>query len=170
MVMSLHPVPRATTPPRWRLVNAPYLLPANELLAEFKTCNKLPQVLACAVADLVNADEALLSNTDGFVVEASRSNLFWIQDRAVCTARLASGVLPGVTRSVVMELCARLDLAVQLTDITPAKLLQTDGVFLSLTSLGIVEAVSLDRRPLAVSPLTAQIRHGYEGVVQNESR
>src|SRR5213593_2119906 len=81
LIMSLHPRPASGLPtlPRWRLITSRLRLPANEPLAQFKTCNKLPQILARAEADAAGAEEALLLNTDGFVVEASSSNLFWLE-------------------------------------------------------------------------------------------
>src|SRR5215472_16973761 len=81
IVMSLHeflPVD-PENPPGWRLITSSFRLPADEALAQFKTCNKLPQILARAEADAAGADEALLSNTEGHVVEASSSNLFWVE-------------------------------------------------------------------------------------------
>src|SRR6266478_1503384 len=95
LAMSLHPAPSIDpqTPPRWRLTTSTLRLPAGEPLAQFKTCNKLSQVLARAEADAAGADEALLLNTDGHVVEGASSNLFWIEDQTVCTPPLASGIL-----------------------------------------------------------------------------
>ena len=66
LLMSLHsaPVFDFEKPPRWRLATSSFRLPANEPLAQFKTCNKLPQILARAQADEAGADEALLLNTE----------------------------------------------------------------------------------------------------------
>ncbi|HWF19526.1 MAG TPA: aminotransferase class IV, partial [Verrucomicrobiae bacterium] len=167
LAMTLHtaPEPKPGPPPAWRVVTASCRLPANEALAEFKTCNKLPQILARAEADASGADEALLLNTDGNIVEASSSNLFWIANDSVCTSPLQSGVLAGVTRLVVSEICKKLSLTACEEVITPAGLRRAQGAFLSLSSWGIVEIASLDGHPLARSPLTAKIRAAYEDLV-----
>src|SRR5215471_4599082 len=107
VVMSLHPAP-ALDPdrmPQWNLITSTIRLPAKEPLAQFKTCNKLPQILARAEADANGTQEALLLNSDGFVVEATNSNFFWVQGNTVRTSPLISGILPGVTRAVVCEIC-----------------------------------------------------------------
>jgi len=171
LVMSLHPAPVLDfeNPPRWRLAVSSFRLPANEPLAQFKTCNKLPQILARAESDQAGADEALILNTEGCVVEASSSNLFWIDSGHVCTPPLAAGVLPGVTRAVVLELCTALGLAVGHTGITPETLAQTDGVFLSLSSIGIAEAMSLDGRPLRLSPEVGRIHKAYGELCARET-
>ena len=166
LVMSLHPAPDANgQPPVWRVITASGRLPANEPLAEFKTCNKLPQILARAEAEAAGVDEALLLNTNGEVVEAASSNLFWIQDNCVGTPPLSSGILAGVTRLVVLEICRTLSLPTREAAITPAELQRVHGIFLSLSSWGIIEIVSLDGRELARSPWIAKIRDAYNGMV-----
>ena len=169
LVMSLHPVPTSGPPQRWRLVTTPFRLPADEPLSQFKTCNKLAQILARAQADAAGADEALLMNTEGRVVEASSSNLFWLVDRAVCTPPLAAGVLPGVTRAVVFELCRTMGLAVRETSLPLPKLYGADGLFLSLTTIGLAEGVSLDGRPLARSAVVTELNQAYWNLAREET-
>ena len=162
LALTLHPAPDSQTqPPTWRVITASCRLPAHQPLAEFKTCNKLPQILARAEADAARADEALLLNTNGEIVEASSGNLFWIRQDTVCTPPLNSGILAGVTRLVVLEICRALGLTLREASITPAALRQVQGAFLSLSSWGIIEIVSLDDYPLARSPLADKIRNAY---------
>jgi aminodeoxychorismate lyase len=163
LVMTLHPAP-AIDPakhPRWKLLTASFRLPAKEALAQFKTCNKLAQVLARAEAEAGGADEAVLLNTDGYVVEGASSNLFWIQDSTVFTPPLATGILAGVTRALIVELCEELRIPVLENAATPQELFHAQGVFVSLSTLGVVEAASLDGNPLETSPLTGRIRQAY---------
>jgi aminodeoxychorismate lyase len=166
LVMTLHPAPTGEKTPRWRLMTSAVRLPANEPLAQFKTCNKLPQILARSQADNAGADEALLLNSDGWVVEASSSNLFWIEGGAICTPPLASGILPGVTRAVVREICQSLGLNWRESQTTPQGLHEAEGVFLALSSYGIVEAISLDSKPLRCSELTERLQGAYEGLIR----
>lgn len=170
LVMSLHPAPTfdPQNPPKWKLATSSLHLPAGEALAQFKTCNKLPQILARAEAEAAGADEALLLNTDGFVVEGSGSNLFWIDSDTVCTPPLASGILAGVTRVVVLEICRSLGLKAREAATTLEELQRKDGVFLSVSSWGVVEARSLDGHGLKQSPLTEAIRAAYERLVRAE--
>src|ERR1051326_2720628 len=171
LVMSTHSQPDSSrqTPLRWRLVTSRFRLPADEPLAQFKTCNKLPQILARAEADAAGADEALLLNTDGYVVEGASSNLFWVGDNTVCTPPLASGILPGVTRAVVLEICQTCGLAVREANVNPDRLRSAKGVFLSLSSRGIVEGLLLDGKALAQSTLVERLRVAYWGLVRAES-
>lgn len=172
LVMSLHPAPSHSLPsdgiPRWKLITSSHRLPANESLAQFKTCNKLAQILARAEADAAGADEALLLNTEGFVVEGASSNLFWIEGDTICTPPLAGGVLPGVTRSVVFEICGMLKLKTIEANIGIARLKLADGIFVSLSSVGIMEAASLDGHILKSCPWIEQIQDKYRELAMSE--
>ena len=163
LAMTLHPAPKMDlkNPPRWKLISSSFRLPSNEPLAQFKTCNKLPQILARAEADAAGADEALLLNTNGFVVEGASSNLFWVEGNKILTPPLAAGILAGVTRAAVFEIGAKLKIPVRQKNVRLKNLARADGIFLSLSSYGIVEAKSLDGKILRRSPLAAQIARTY---------
>lgn len=172
LVMSLHPAPvaPASGPAPWTLITSTHRLPATETLARFKTGNKLVQVLARAEADAAGVDEALLLNTDGLVVEGTASNLFWLRHGTVCTPPPTSGILAGVTRALVLELCHQLAVPVQESNVTPEALRHTEGMFLTLSSLGVVEAVEWDGVPLARSPLLEKIHRAFAETVGAETR
>ncbi len=171
LVISCHP--QRTVDPRqplgWRLIVSSSRLAPNDPIALFKGCSKLHQILARMEADAAGADEALLLNTDGHVAEATGSNLFWIEKQTVCTPALTAGILPGVTREAVFEICHALNFPTREANISPEQLRSVDGIFLSLSSFGIVECVSLDGHPLAQSPLAKQIRAAYEALLQRET-
>ncbi len=163
LVMSLHAASALDlqNPPRWRLFTSAVRIPSGQPLAQHKTCNKLAQILARAEAETSGADEALLLNTDGEVAEAASSNVFWINKEVVGTPPLTSGILAGVTRTVILNICESLGVPVGEIRIQPESLRQADGVFLSLSSMGVVEVISLDGNPLRRSPLVEKIRLAY---------
>ena len=171
LVLAQHPAKgRASNPgPGWRLATASVRLPAGEALARYKTNNKLPQILARAEAEARGAHEALLLNTDGQVVEAASSNLFWVRAGTVFTPPLDSGILAGVTRAVVFELCQALGIPAREGSLRPAALARQDAVFLSLSSLGVVAACELDGQPLRQSPLVGALRRAYWRLVTDET-
>lgn len=170
LVMSLHPAPdrEALAHSRWKLTVSSLRIPAGDPLSHHKTCSRLIQVLAAAEARERGADEALLINTDGHVTEGSTSNVFWIENGKVCTPAVAVGALAGVTRAAVLELCDSLKVPRTEQSITPADLFSRDGVFLSLTTSGIVEAASIDGKPLRSSPVAAVLQRKFEALVERE--
>jgi aminodeoxychorismate lyase len=157
MTLDRAPVPAQSRMQQWSVITADIRLPEGEALAQFKTCNKLAQILARSRADAAGAHEALLLNTKGEVVEGAAGNLFWVKDGCVMTPPLHSGILAGVTRQAVLDICKKLGIPLRQNATTPEELAKAEGVFLSLSSLGVVEVVSLDGLRLRTSPLTAKI-------------
>src|SRR5215468_8805580 len=169
LAMSLHAAagPPADAP-GWRLLTSRVRLPANELLARFKTCNKLAQIVARAEADAAGANEALLLNTDGWVVEGASSNLFWINAGRIHTPPLGAGILPGVTRAVIKELCDSTKLEFQESETTAQQLKSCEGLFLSLSSAGVAEGITLDGMQLERSPMVRRLHSAYWELLESE--
>ncbi len=107
------------------------------------------------------ADEALLLNTNGEVAEAASGNLFWVSSGRVCTVPAGRGVLPGITRAVVLEICQTLRLPTDQCIIKPEALRNSEGIFITQSAFGIVPVAALDGKPVASSPLVDQIRRAY---------
>jgi branched-subunit amino acid aminotransferase/4-amino-4-deoxychorismate lyase len=170
VVMSLHPAPSRDSlhGVMWKLTVSSFRIPANDLLANHKTCSRLLHVCVAAEARERGADESLVVNTNNEVTEGGTSNVFWIDRGTVCTTPLAEGVLPGVTRAAVLEACDALGMARAERLVRPEQLSTMDGVFLSFTSRGLVEAESLDGRPLRRSPITLRLQREFEALLVRE--
>ncbi|SHI44162.1 branched-chain amino acid aminotransferase [Clostridium cavendishii DSM 21758] len=80
-----------------------------------------------------NAYEAILVNHDGNITEGSRSNMFMVKGGAVYTSNVKA-VLPGVTRSTIIELCKKNNIKVCEVDINYKEIETFDGLFMSGTS------------------------------------
>ncbi|HUR46985.1 MAG TPA: aminotransferase class IV [Candidatus Saccharimonadales bacterium] len=171
LVMSLHPAPVIATqkPPQWRLITTSYRVQPGDPLAKFKTCNKLRQILARREADEAGADEGLLLDEYGLVAEATSGNIFWVDKEWVHTPPVEEGVLPGVTRAIVFELCKRLGFECYEGGIRPDLFPTIEGVFVSLSSWGIVEVSHMDGRKLMTSEIVARLRGEYQRLVQEET-
>ncbi|PYK97397.1 MAG: hypothetical protein DME18_02055 [Verrucomicrobia bacterium] len=170
-VMALYPREPVDpqNPPLWRLKTSSYKLPASDPLSSFKTNNKLMQVLARAEAEIEDVDDALMLNTNGEVAETTSANIFWIYRDTVYTTPTGRGALPGITRAVVLELCQALNLPTNKRVIKPESLRNSEGIFLSLSSLGIVPVGALDGESVSSSPIVDKILTTYHEVVQRET-
>ncbi len=170
LVMTMEPAGAIdpANPTRWRLVTSSFRLPPADRLASHKTGNKLLQVMARREAEDAEADEALLVNTQGEVAEAASANLFWTRGSVAYTSPTAVGVLPGVTRAVVLEICAGLQIPVKkrLTKIDLVK--GSDALFLTNSAHGIIDVPSLDGHVFLGSPLVDQIRSIFNDVLRRE--
>jgi len=163
VAMSLHTAPPldVENPICWRLVTSALRIPTGDPLASFKTLNKLAHVMARLEALEQQAHEALLLNTNGEAAEAASGNLFWVARGRVCTVPADSGVLPGVTRAAVLEICQTLGLPADQRVIKPEGLRKSEGIFITQSVFGVVPVTALDGEAVATSPLVDQIRRAW---------
>jgi aminodeoxychorismate lyase len=161
LVMTLHPSPSPEKAVEWSMVTSPYRIATADPLSSFKTTSKLLHVMARAEAVARGADEALLINTNGEVAETAGGNLFWIYGDQVCTVPTGRGVLPGITRAVVLEICQTLGLQTNKRVIKPEALRNSTGIFVTQSALGVVPVTAFDGEPVAPSPLVDQIAQAY---------
>ena len=163
VVMTLHAAPPMDVgnPVQWRLITSSYRIPAADPLSSFKTMSKLVHIMARLEAVEKDADEALLVNTNGEVAETASGNLFWVYQDNICTVPTGRGVLPGITRSVVLEICRTLGLPTNKCVIKPRALRNSEGIFITQSVLGIVPVTALDGEPVAPSSLLDPVLRAY---------
>ena len=161
VVMTLHAAAPPENPVQWSLMTSSFRVLAADPLSSFKTLNKLTHVMARAEAAAQGADEALLINTNGEVAETASGNIFWVYNDKVCTTPTGRGVLPGITRAVVLEICQTLGLLTNKRVIKPEALKNSEGIFITQSAFGIVPVATFDGEPVAPSPLVDQIFNAY---------
>jgi branched-chain amino acid aminotransferase len=125
-----------------------------------KSNNLLNLALAMQEAYRRGADEALMQNQAGELVECSQSNFFLVRAGRLLTPPLSAGLLPGITREYVLELALELGIPAEETTLLPADLAQADEAFLTGTTREITPVVSVDDRPIAAGtpgPLTRRL-------------
>lgn len=112
-----------------------------------KSLNYLANILARAEATAAGAQEAILLNATGHVSECSGDNIFYIKDGKIFTPPTSAGILVGVTRNVVMELCEKkLGTKVIERNFPRYDLYGADEVFLTGTGAEVIAAVKIDGR------------------------
>lgn len=163
LVLTLHPAPvlDSKKPVRWKVIISKFCLPADDPLTNFKTANKLPEVMARAEADAAGANDAILLNPRGQIAEGTSCNVCWIKDGTVCTTPLNSGALPGITRAAIREICEAMNIRFQEKKARPADLEDADAVFLTNTSMGVVEVESINGRKTRRSALVRKLYSAY---------
>ncbi len=170
-ILSLHPLsaPSGVHPASWKVVTSKWRLPAGAGLHSLKSANRLTQVMARSEAAQAGVDEALMLNHQGILTEGAASNVFWIESNTVLTPGRSTGLLPGITRQLVLECCTRLGLEAIECDTGPDRVHAADGIFCTFSTLGIVEVTDWDHRPCPCSPLTRRLQVAYADLVQREA-
>jgi 4-amino-4-deoxychorismate lyase len=96
---------------RWReqgisLALSPVPLARNPLLAGVKHLNRLEQVLIRAHLEQTKADEALVLDTEGMLVECCAANLFWRKNDEIFTPDLSQSGVDGIMRQRIIACLA----------------------------------------------------------------
>jgi len=110
---------------------------------EIKSLNYLNSVLAKIEAIDAGAEDALMLDRNGFVSEATTTNLFIVKDSEISTPPSSAGILPGVTRKRIMKLARELGNGIMEKELTPYDVTNADEAFLTGTLGEIVPLVKV---------------------------
>ncbi|HTY82539.1 MAG TPA: aminotransferase class IV [Dehalococcoidales bacterium] len=113
----------------------------QSVLSSIKSVNYLLNVIVRMEAAGKGWDETLLLNDVGFIAEGGGSNVFFVKNGGLLTPPPDSGIIPGVTREVVMELAAGLGIKVEEKDIKPSDLGRFNEAFMTNSMMEIMPVV-----------------------------
>ncbi len=116
-------------------------------------------------------DEALLLDTNGYVMEGSGENLFIVRDGVLYTPDLTSA-LDGITRSTIIQLAADMGIETIEKRITRDEVYIADEAFFTGTAAEVTPIRELDRRRIgggARGPLTGRLQSAYFDLVHGRS-
>ena len=152
--------------------------------AGHKTLNYFSRLAALREANRRGAGEALWFNVHNYLESESITNVFVVKGGELTTpptpadlhdSAVASKVpypksaaLPGVTRAVVMELAAKLDLRAAPGAIDVSRLLDADEVFLTNSIMGVMPVCRIERKPIGddrPGPVTRRLSEAYAKLV-----
>ena len=114
-------------------------------LSGMKTLFFLPYMLARSRARDQGFDDAILLNTEGNVAEGATSNIFLVNNGTISTPSLDSGILPGITRGVIIKIAKSLNIKVKERRIYSKELIRSDEVFLTSSITQILPVVKIGR-------------------------
>jgi len=131
---------------------------------EIKSLNYLNSVLAKLEAVDAGADDALMLDRNGFVSEATTTNLFIAKGGDIFTPPSTSGILQGVTRRRIIHLGRDLGYRVIEKGLTPYDVTNADEAFLTGTLSEIVPLVKVKGIEVGdgkVGPITRNIMEAF---------
>ena len=110
----------------------------NSALAGIKHLNRLEQVMAASEIYRDWADEGLMLDSSGAVIEGTSSNIFILRNGILETPRLNHCGVSGVMRAVIMQKLAQdISLPVQEKRLTLAYVLAADAIFICNSIFGV---------------------------------
>lgn len=151
----------------WRRIDETMMPPRVKLSAGY-----VNSILAKTDAILAGFDEAIFLNNDGKVAEGSGENLFLVKDGALVTPPLTANILPGITRSCIMQI-ARDELGLETVErpIGRAELYLADEVFLTGTAAHVTPMGELDHRTIGDGkggPITKSLQDIYFKAIRGQ--
>lgn len=117
-------------------------------------------------------DDVLFTTPEGHITEATRSNFFAVINNTLVTAK--SGMLEGITRSVILDLAKQLNIPTAIRDYTAAELLTATEAFTtgSIAEMVPVSAINNTTLPGAenrmMTPVFAKLREAFTNLITQE--
>jgi branched-chain amino acid aminotransferase len=156
-----------------------------DLQAGHKTLNYFSRLAALREANRRGAGEALWFNVHNYLQSGSISNVFLVKDGVLLTPPTPqelredksvaaavpypkSNVLPGVTRSVVIELAERAGITFRPQAIDVDHLLAADEIFLTNSIMGVMPVCRLERHAIGADKpgeVTTKLAAAYAQLV-----
>lgn len=116
-------------------------------------------------------NEALMVRGDGLILEGLSSNFFGIRDGHVYTSE--QGVLAGITRSVVLEICKEVSIPIHTEGVYLSNAYDLDEAFISSASRGILPVIQIDLVKIGSGrpgPITHELMELFQGRVELDTQ
>lgn len=141
-------------------------------IPHLKSLNFLNNILAREEARQKGADEGIMLNNQGLVAEGTMSNLFMVKGETIATPALETGLLPGITRALVIGLAQEIGHPVQERKISLSELLEAEECFLTNSLMEIMPVSNVGEVRIGrevPGPLTRVLMEEYRKLVYRES-
>ncbi len=141
---------------------------ARMLTPAAKTMNYLNNIVAKIEAVDAGVAEAIMLNEQGNLAECTGDNLFVVKDAQVVTPPTSAGILPGITRKVVLDLARKLQIPLVEKDFGPDLLYEADECFLTGTAAEIISVTKVDGQVIGdgeVGPVTRRLTDAFRELI-----
>lgn len=122
--------------------------------------NLLNNILASIEANVAGVDSAIMLDIDGFIAETNDTNLFIVSKGSVMTP-FAHACLPGLTRRMILDICAAEGISATEQNISLTELYCADEVFTTGTMGELTPVLEADGRVIGTGkagPITRQLQ------------
>ena len=130
----------------------------NPCLAGIKHLNRLEQIMARAEWQDTDTQEGLLKNCNGYIIEGTMSNLFFVKNGQLYTSILNQSGVSGIIRGLVINIAMKNDLPITEKNIDEDELLNADEIFVCNSIIGIWPVKRLNNRQFKVGEISKKIQ------------
>ena len=125
-----------------------------------KSGNYLNNLLAYLEASAEGFDDAILCNLDDFVTEGTTFNVFYVRRAVIATPPLNVGILAGITRDRVIQICHQTALPIREIVFPKQRIYEADEVFATSTLKEVYPVTTIDEYQIGdgrPGPLTRKL-------------
>lgn len=141
----------------------------NAMSPRIKSLNYLNNILAKIEAVDAGVPEAIMLNQEGNVAECTGDNIFIVRGGTVYTPGTHDGILEGITRQVIIELCARLNIPCVEKTLQRHDLYIAEECFLTGSAAEVVPVTKIDGRSIAAGtpgPVTRKLIDAFHRYIR----
>lgn len=119
--------------------------------------------------DHPSADEALLRDKQGHLVEGATSNVFFVSDGVLRTPSIEEPLLPGITRRTVLDLACQDDIPIETGRYTVDDIRGATEAFLTNTTWELRPIATIDGSTVSTASgtVTNRLQQLFDDVVEN---
>ena len=143
-------------------------IPDRALPSHAKTHNYLNGILARTELRVSDADEAVMLDTNGQLAEGATGNIFFVDGDALCTPTLDGPVLPGITRSTVLDIAADEGIPVREDSFDVNALREAEEAFVTNTTWEIRPVNTVDGIHIGRGPLTTLLQQAFRNRIEQQ--
>lgn len=136
----------------------------NAISPRVKSLNYLNNILARIEANDAGVPEAIMLNHEGNVAECTADNIFIARAGHLYTPTITDGILEGITRNVILELCTKLKIPATEKTLQRHDLYIADECFLTGSAAEVVPITKIDGRVIGSGqpgPITEKLRGAF---------
>lgn len=143
-------------------------LPINKNLAGLKHLNRLDYVLATQqLKKRAGFNEALLVDTQGYVIESIINNLFFVVGNELNTPDLSESGVDGIFRNLIINSLKQTGKKVKIGHYTIQNIISADECFVCNSVQGIRPVIRIEETEFSIGPLTQQLQQVFHGSTNN---
>ncbi len=144
--------------------------PDSTVVAAKLAGHYLNGILASLELSGTHYHEALFLDSQGYISEGAGENFFIFAQGTLYTPKLGT-ILPGITRSIVMQIARELGYQVVETDLSLQQAYQAEEAFFTGTAAEVTPIRSIDDHVISnggIGSVTSAIKAAYAGIVRGQ--
>ena len=147
------------------LCKAPFAHPSHSFLSGMKSASYADNLLALNHARQRGFDDAVFLNEKNLICETTTSNIFGVIDNTLHYPPDDTGCLPGITRTLIIELAEKNTIRTSATSLTESDLMTCDEVFITSAIRGPVRVSRYESTEYAQTSITDKLREIWQEAV-----